>query len=225
MHRLVIYDMDKTITRKATYTAFLVHMALQLAPWRLLLAPVSAVFTLGYLLKMISRSRLKELNQALFIGSSVSLEKLQPHIQSYADKVLADNIQPGALRQIVVDKDAGCTLMMATASYELYVHAIAKRLGFDVVLGTKLMIDAQGRVRAQINGDNCYAEAKLARITAWQQDTMNGTQPLEIIRTYSDHVSDVPMLLLGSEAMAVNPHKPLADYAQAQGWRIVDWSH
>jgi hypothetical protein len=37
--RLAIYDMDKTITRRATYTPFLVHACARLAPWRIVLSP------------------------------------------------------------------------------------------------------------------------------------------------------------------------------------------
>ena len=36
---LAIYDMDRTVTRRATYTPFLIHCALRRAPWRLLLLP------------------------------------------------------------------------------------------------------------------------------------------------------------------------------------------
>ena len=36
---LAIYDMDRTITRHATYTPFLLHCAARRAPWRLLLLP------------------------------------------------------------------------------------------------------------------------------------------------------------------------------------------
>ena len=37
MSDLAIYDMDRTVTRRATYTPFLLHCALRRAPWRLLL--------------------------------------------------------------------------------------------------------------------------------------------------------------------------------------------
>ena len=33
-YRLAIYDMDRTVTRRATYTPFLIHCALRRAPWR-----------------------------------------------------------------------------------------------------------------------------------------------------------------------------------------------
>jgi len=36
-----IYDMDKTITRRATYAAFLAHMARSIAPWRVIVLSMS----------------------------------------------------------------------------------------------------------------------------------------------------------------------------------------
>ncbi len=38
---LAIYDMDRTVTRRATYTPFLLHCAARRAPWRLILATAS----------------------------------------------------------------------------------------------------------------------------------------------------------------------------------------
>ena len=56
MSDLAIYDMDRTITRRATYTPFLLHAALRLAPWRLLLVPAVVVMMLAYLAGLIDRS-------------------------------------------------------------------------------------------------------------------------------------------------------------------------
>jgi len=56
--RLAIYDMDRTITRRATYTPFLVHAASRLAPWRLALLPLVLLAMLAYVLKPIDRAGL-----------------------------------------------------------------------------------------------------------------------------------------------------------------------
>ena len=42
---LAIYDMDKTVTRRATYNGFLLHMAFNKSPWRLFLSPLLPVGT------------------------------------------------------------------------------------------------------------------------------------------------------------------------------------
>ena len=48
---LAIYDMDRTITRHATYTPFLLHCAARRAPWRLLLLPFVILSMLAYFFK------------------------------------------------------------------------------------------------------------------------------------------------------------------------------
>ena len=83
--RLAIYDMDRTITRRATYTPFLIHAALALAPWRLALLPLVLLSMLAYGLKLIDRGRLKEINYRLLIGRGVAPERLEPVVESFAD--------------------------------------------------------------------------------------------------------------------------------------------
>ncbi|MDB5698356.1 MAG: family hydrolase, partial [Alphaproteobacteria bacterium] len=113
---LAIYDMDRTITRRATYTPFLIHAALALAPWRLLLMPAALLAMAAYGLKLIERGRLKEINYRLLIGGAIAPERLEPVIQSFADRQIAANILPGARASIAADRAAGRRLVMATAS-------------------------------------------------------------------------------------------------------------
>ena len=76
MTRLAIYDMDKTITRDPTWTAFLIHAAKARAPWRLALLPLAGVAGLGYVLKLVDRARLKEITQRLMIGRALAPEAM-----------------------------------------------------------------------------------------------------------------------------------------------------
>ncbi len=71
MSDLAIYDLDRTVTRVATYTPFLIHCARRRAPWRLLFLPVTAASMLVYAAKGINRGRLKEINHWLLLGGSI----------------------------------------------------------------------------------------------------------------------------------------------------------
>ena len=166
---LAIYDMDRTVTRRATYTPFLVHAALRLAPWRLLLLPAVAATMLAYVLKLVDRGRLKEINYRLLVGAGVAPERLEPVVESFAERQVATNILPGARAAIAADKAAGRRLVLATATYRLYAAAIARRLGFDDVIATETGLDAKGRITARIDGENCYGLAKRDMIEAWLQ--------------------------------------------------------
>lgn len=222
MHRIAIYDMDRTITVRGTYSGFLVHMALAIAPWRLIFLPLAGLVLLAYVLKLVTRARAKELNQMLLMGARVSRARILPAVESYADKVLADNIRAGALAQIAQDKAAGHRLVIASASYRLYVEPIARRLGFDAVIATDHFTQDVDYLRAKIAGENCYDVAKLRMIEAWLagQDIDRAQAH---VRAYSDHVTDAPMLDYADEGFAANPHEPLRKLALAKGWPILNW--
>lgn len=220
--RLAIYDMDRTVTFSGTYTGFLIHVARAMAPWRLALFPCVILLMLAYVLKLISRQRLKELNQALMVGAQVERAKLMPHVESYAARVVARNVRAGALAQIARDKADGYQLVLATASYRLYVEPIARRLGFDAVIATDHLSQDLRYVRARIAGENCYDTGKLRMIKAWMASQAIDRAHAHI-RAYSDHVSDAPMLEFADVPFASNPHRKLAKLAAARGWTRVDW--
>ena len=221
--QLAIYDMDRTITRKATYTPFLIHSAWHLAPWRLALLPLVGVSMLAYVLKLIGRGRLKEINYTLLIGRRVAPEKLEPVIRSFAERQIATNILPGARRSIEADRAAGRRLVMATASYRIYAAAIAERLGFKDVIATETRLDAKGRIVARIDGANCYGDSKLAMIRAWLEREGLEREAVHI-RFYSDHISDSVVHRWSDEPVATNAHDRLIRLAVAEGWEIHDWS-
>jgi HAD superfamily hydrolase (TIGR01490 family) len=219
---LAIYDMDRTITRRPTYTPFLIHAALRLAPWRLLLVPFVLLSLLPYAARLIDRGRLKELNYRLLIGRGIAPERLEPVIQSFADQQVTRNIMPGARASIAADRAAGRRLVMATASYRLYAGAIAERLGFKDVIATETRLDGEGRIVARIEGSNCYGDSKLAMIRAWLEREGLEREAVHI-RFYSDHVSDAVVHRWSDEPVATNAHDRLLRVARAEGWEVLDW--
>ena len=223
MHHLSIYDMDKTITYAPTWTSFLVGTAWSRAPWRLLLLPIAGVATLGYAAGLIGRARLKEITHRLLLGATLPETAARAAAERFADRVAAAGIYGGARAQIAADRAAGCTLVLATASYGFYAEVIAARLGFDAVIATGVVREG-GAIRARIAGENCYGPAKLRMIEAWLagQGIERGDATIHF---YSDHVSDAPTLEWADVGIAVNAHGPLRLLAAERGWAVVDWVH
>src|SRR3954453_2724500 len=169
MSDLAIYDMDRTVTRRPTYTPFLLHCAFHGAPWQLIFLPVAALSMLAYVARIIDRGELKEINHRLLLGGKIHPRELQPLVDGFADRQVKSNIRPGAFEAIARDKKQGRRLVLETASYRLYADAIAQRLGFDDVIGTGSIIGLDEQVHAKIAGENCYGPAKLRMIVDWLQ--------------------------------------------------------
>lgn len=222
MADLAVYDLDRTITRRATYTPFLIHCALRRQQWRLLLLPLVVLAMLAYAARFFSRARLKEICQALLIGRHIHAAELKPLADSFADATVARNIRPGARKAMERDREQGRRLVLATASYRLYADAIAERLGLDDVIATGSVIGLDERVAARIDGANCYGDEKMRMIAEWvEKSGLTGKHGH--VRFYSDHASDAPAFEWADEPVAINPHDKLRRMAAARGWSVEDW--
>lgn len=223
MRRFAIYDMDKTITRRATWTPFLIHAAMARAKWRLALLPLAGVASLAYLARAISRARLKEVTHRLMLGRTIPPAELGAVAEAFADDVAAQNMFADARARIEADRAEGWEPVLATASHGYYARAIAARLGMGHVIATLARRDGQGNVLAGLDGENCYGAGKLRMIEAWLAG--EGLARADVkVRFYSDHVSDAPVLAWADEPFAVNAHGPLRRLAVRRGWTVLDWA-
>jgi HAD superfamily hydrolase (TIGR01490 family) len=219
--QISIFDLDRTLTRRGTWSLFLLFAVQRTAPWRLFLAPVALGAMAAYALGLISRKRLKEFMQSCALGRQVPAAKITALAEAFANHCLKTNIYPEAIGLIAAERLAGRRVMIATAAHHFYLDAIAARLGISDVIATR-SVWRDGQLCPQIDGENCYAAAKLAMIRAHLADPSIDRTACHI-RFYSDHISDLPTFDWVDEAVAVNPSQPLARHASKRGWPICDW--
>lgn len=215
--KLSIYDMDKTITRKASWTAWLFFYARKEAPWRLLLVPMMLPPSVGFLLGLTDRKGLKEATQALLMGRRVPRVKVERAAEAFAASFGAEMELPGALQAIADDRAAGREVWLATASCRYFVEPLARRWGIETVIATENVWEGE-QLTNRIRGENCYEMGKLRMILARLD-----RRPEEV-RFSSDHVSDLPVLDWADVPIAANPSRALREVAELRGWRVCDWA-
>jgi HAD superfamily phosphoserine phosphatase-like hydrolase len=187
------------------------------------LVPLLGAALIAYAARWITRGRLKEIGHRLLMGRRIPRVRLVAAAEAFAADVVANEVFPAALAQVERDRREGRRLVMATASNEYYVRAIAERLGFDDVIATASRWD-EDRLHHRLGGDNCYGETKRVLVDGWlKRHGLEGAS----LRFYSDHISDRPLFELaedsGGEAVAANPSAALRSLATERGWQIVDW--
>jgi HAD superfamily hydrolase (TIGR01490 family) len=216
-----VFDLDRTITRKPTYTAFLVYAALRLNPLRLLLAPAVIACMLIYLGGLISRRRVKELEHALLLGRGVSRNRIEALADGFARRVVRKGVYKAATERIAQERADGRRVIIASAANAFYLDAIARRLGLDEVIATASTWRGD-RLLPRIEGENCYGAAKQAMLGAYL-DAHGLLRGSAHIRFFSDHVSDLPTFEWADEPIAVNASPKLAEVAKSRGWLALDW--
>jgi phosphatidylglycerophosphatase C len=218
-----IYDMDRTITRGGSWEPWLAFWVRREAPWRVMMLPLLGLALAGHRLGGLDRGQLKAVAHLLFMGRSVTRARVAAAAAAFADRVLAEAVFPDALAAIAADREAGATLVLATASNQYYVDAIAQRLGFDAVVATPSQWFGD-RLSWRLGGPNCYGHAKAAAVAAWLETAGAGG---ERITFTSDHESDLPLferaLASGGGVVVANPSPTLRTIARERGWPVVEW--
>jgi HAD superfamily hydrolase (TIGR01490 family) len=218
---LHLFDLDRTITRLPTYTPFLIHAALRLAPWRLLLIPALIPYFAGYGLKWIDRKTLKQVMHALMLGRRVDAARLARVTASFAKATVEGNSYAEAKRVMAAANAAGERVAIATASHRFYVEPIAAALGVTYVIATGSVWDGNW-LTPEIPGENCYGPAKLRMVENWFSNSDLDRNNVQV-RFYSDHVSDLPTFEWADEPIAIHPSPKLRAVAAERGWPILDW--
>jgi len=218
---IAIYDLDRTVTFRATYTLFLLRTAFRLAPWRLAAAPLVALLMLLHVVGIVKRDRLKGLMWGFMLGP-VSREDLTAAAEAFATHMIETNVRPGAWLQIARDRREGAMLVLATASHEIYAGPLARMLKFDAIVATQAEVRADGRIGPRLAGPNVYGRTKLVALERFLDE--RGLERAAVALTfYSDSSSDRHVLEWVDCPVAVNPPRKLWRLAASRGWPIVDW--
>ena len=221
---IAIYDLDKTITHRPTFTRFLLYYARRTAPVRLAGLPIWIMALIGYRIGFYGRKPLKQFGIAMFMGRKLGLDVLSEMAAQFVTNAVSNDIQPGATKSIENDRKQGRMLVIATAAPAFYAKEFGARLGFDAIVATKQVTHPDGDISHVINGENCYGPEKLEMVCLWF--AARGLKREDChISVYSDHASDAPLLDWADAAFVVNPSKKLRQIATQKNWQLRDFSN
>ena len=72
----------------------------------------------------------------------------------------------------------GHDVVIVSASPQIYVDVVAEHLGVDAGLGTRLAVDARGKLTGSYLGRNCRGKEKTRRLNEWIAAREGGLTPL-----------------------------------------------
>lgn len=143
-----------------------------------------------------------------------------PELDALAEWVI-ENEMWTKRRQAVIDElrqhhANGCTILIASASYEPVTNAFARKLNLERVHGVSTPLEmVNGRATGKLGAAIGVDAVKAQRVRAYIGD---GT----LIAAYGDTAADAPLLELSQQPVAVAPEEALRKIAAANGWRILE---
>lgn len=214
----VVFDLDGTITLSDTYLAFLMGYVRR-RPHLLLRFPVLVGAWMLYTLRLRPNSWLKTIFLRTIMGG-VSHQMLDQWVNEFIEQLMATGLRSHALPIIESHLHAGHTLILATASFDIYVEKLAQRLGFEQVICTRAAWCPDGMLMGEIDGKNCYGEEKVRRL----KEHFGAERDRLHILGYTDHHSDLAFMQWVDEPVVVNPTHRMTKLAMDFGFKVVDWN-
>lgn len=215
--RLAFFDLDKTILAVNSGSLWVRReVALGHLSKRKALRAASWLFT--YTLGFASADSMVE--EAVSTLRGTSANELRERTERFFHEQVRQTYRSGALEAIERHRAAGDTLVMLTSSTNYLARLVADELRFDAVCANELEVDALGLHTGQVVGGLCFGPGKLRHATRAAEKFGGDVKNAAF---YTDSFSDVAVMEVVAQPVAVNPDPRLKRRAQQRGWQIVDW--
>ena len=219
MTEAAFFDLDKTIIAGSSTLAFgrpLYHAGF--LPRRTLLR--IGIASVSYMLFGADEDSLERArDQMLDLVSGWQRAEIEELIAETLDDVIEPLVFAEALFLIDEHKRAGREVYVVSASPEEFVAPIARMVGIERVIATRIRTDALGRYVPELER---YAMGP-GKAEAMREVAEADGIDLDGSFAYTDSVTDLPMLELVGNPVAVNPERELKEIAEENEWPITEF--
>lgn len=143
-----------------------------------------------------------------------------PALEALRDQFMQEVITPlvaaGTPALLERHRAQGDDLLITTATNRFVTEPIAALLDIPQLIATDAEI-RDGRYTGRIMGTPNFREGKVQRLQAWLHEHAHYTH----LTCYSDSLNDLPLLEMGTVAIAVDPDPALRATAESRGWSVI----
>ncbi|WP_370919290.1 haloacid dehalogenase-like hydrolase [Chlamydia caviae] len=145
--------------------------------------------------------------------STVSFDNLSSMALEFAETLKEKDFYPPALEKFhEALEDSSGEVMIFSSSPDFIVRPIAERLGADMCYASGFQEFSRGQMLA----NQCLTGDNKAKILSHLKKIGRARS-----HTFSDHILDLPFLLLGEEKTVVRPKGRLRKMARKYYWNII----
>jgi phosphatidylglycerophosphatase C len=187
--RLALFDFDGTITNKDSWTAFLRFSA---TPQRIiaatvLLSPLIVAYKLGWISGRRGRPVV-----ARFAFYQTDAAAVRAKGRTFAREILPTMLQRRALERIAWHQQQGDTVVVVSASLDVYLADWCEAAGVDLIC--TVLEDVSGSLTGRYAGGDCCGPEKVRRINQ-RYDLAR----YSVVYAYGDTAEDREMLELADQ--------------------------
>ncbi len=219
MQQAAFFDLDKTVIARSSTLAFgkPLYKAGLVGRGALMKMALGQIF---YLVFGADEDTMERARDALLTTiSGWKRSDIERLVEETLETIADPMVYAEALFLIDEHKRQGRRVFIISASPEEIVRPIARHIGVDEVIATKVKVDAEGRYLPELER---YAMGE-GKAEAIREVAEAEGLDLEGSYAYSDSITDLPMLEAVGHPVAVNPERDLRKVAEERDWPILEF--
>ena len=213
------FDLDKTVIAKTSLIAY----APTLRKTGYLSIPMALRTAWGHLLFKFfgadEESLEKARKTALRLATGLNQQAMRRLVRDNLTEVIEPIVYDDAIDLIEEHKQKGHLLVLISASPTEIVEPLAEHLNIDDFIATTPVVDSEGRYTGEVEFYAAGSNKAEAIIDLAEEKDIS----LENSWAYSDSSTDIPMLELVGNPVAVNPDRELKKEAEERNWPILEF--
>lgn len=218
--RVAIFDFDGTLYSEETFQLLMSHLRYHPSHhpkykrfYRAILPPY-----IGHKLKLLPTAKMRERSMQIYLNAlgQMSSTELDAYFGELTDRV-RDGFNPEVITRLKEHAAENIHIMLVSGAYTSLLQSVTKELQFDTIIGTEIpMIEGKTDKRTPIY------HIQGARKNEKIQEVLQGIEiDWQNSFAYGDSFSDLSVLELVGNPVAVRPEPRLKAIAKERQWEII----
>lgn len=219
--RVAIFDFDGTIYAEETFTLLMKHLkehptyhSSYKRFYRAIVPPYIA-----NKLKLYPDNKMKKRSMQLYLEAFNGLTKQDMDIYfSEIKATMQQDFNAKVLERLKRHQEENIHILLVSGAYTQFLESVTDGLVFNQIIGTDIFY----------KDDKVYTKNAINHVNGQQKtlkvhEALDGHQiDWENSYAYGDSFSDMPVLELVGNPVAVRPEEKLRSLANARGWEVMD---
>lgn len=218
--KVAIFDFDGTLFPNETFPLLMGHLKnhpLHFQKYRNFFLRLLPVY-LAYKCKLYPEQKMKEYSMWSYIAAFGTSPKSEiDQFFSQIGESMSQNLSEPVLHRLEQHRREGYYTMLVSGAYEPLLHSVTKNVNFDCIIGSSIPYHDE-KLSKTTSIKYIYGERKSDFINAHLSNTEVDWQNSF---AYGDSYTDLNVLELVGNPVAVNPEPRLLEVANHKKWEII----
>lgn len=219
--KVAIFDFDGTLYSKETFQLLMDHLKQHPAHRSKYKAFFRRILPLyiGYKIKLVPEAKMREESMQIYANALKTLTK--PELDQYFEEMkesMQKHFNVEVVARVSQHHSDNMHVMLVSGAYTPLLHAVTEDIKFDTIIGTDIPFTEEGAFDSKTAIYHIQGKRKTEKI----MEMLEGNEiEWEQSFAYGDSYSDLPVLELVGNPVAVKPEERLKRIAEERNWTVM----